>query len=303
MLYVTAKSTWNLICKRYEQFGAPLSVDRTIIPDEDDKSTLFICSGMQRVKRKFSSPDLTKLGTLQSCIRTNDLELVGDGSHLTYFEMLGNFSFGGNDYENSVELWNCIIQDLKLPITHITIHPSRQDHIEMWKKRNYPIILDNSCEWSDGMIGGNCCEVFVKDLEIGNLVNPLGHSTDVGFGWERLIQIVEGKEKVDQTSLFNQNFHPIVKDHIRTLMLLWQNGIHPGSKGRNYVCRRLVRRILPYLASETFVFSSWIESEKELLQQKLKTGRRSWKRFKDRSLSFWWETFGILPEEVPLLKE
>ena len=89
-----------LVQRRFEQFGFPLVVDRTIIPKDDD-STLFVCSGMQQVKRKFHDSEGDRHGSLQSCIRTDDIDLVGDGSNLTYFEMLGNFSFGGNDYATS----------------------------------------------------------------------------------------------------------------------------------------------------------------------------------------------------------
>jgi len=77
---------------------------------------------MQRVKPRFSNPDNTKYGSLQSCIRTNDLELIGDGSHLTYFEMLGNFSFGRGDYEESVELWDSILKDLNIPVDYLKYH-------------------------------------------------------------------------------------------------------------------------------------------------------------------------------------
>lgn len=83
---------------------------------------------MQQVKDRFLNPNGGKYGSLQSCIRTNDLESVGDGCHLTYFEMLGNFSFGGNDFETSVELWHSIVKDLNIPITEVRVHPDRLDH-------------------------------------------------------------------------------------------------------------------------------------------------------------------------------
>jgi alanyl-tRNA synthetase len=92
----------------------PLHIDDRIIPE--DRSTLFICSGMQRVRHKFTSPDGSVYGSFQSCIRTNDLSLVGDGTHLTSFGMIGNFSFGGPEYRVSCELWTCILRDLKVPI-------------------------------------------------------------------------------------------------------------------------------------------------------------------------------------------
>ncbi len=255
---------------------------------------------MQRVKDRFHNPDGKRYGSLQSCIRTNDLELVGDGSHLTYFEMVGTFGFGDNDYETSVQLWHSILYDLNIRVTEVRVHPSRPDHKELWTGRGYNVIEDDSCSWSDGNISGECCELFCGNLEIGNLVNPLGNSTDVGFGWERLHQIVEGKHRVDETSLF-QGGHPIVSDHCRTLQVLYENGIEPGNKGRNYVCRRLIRRILPLLSGQSTVFDEWIEQESLLRERCLKTGRRKWRKYSDKPPEWWWETFGILPDEMPLL--
>ncbi len=107
----------DVVRRRFEEFGIPLVVDRRVIPNDD--STLFVCSGMQQVRGRFLDPDGGRYGSLQSCIRTNDLELVGDGSHLTYFEMVGNFSFGGLDYEESVELWHAILLDLGVAVTEV----------------------------------------------------------------------------------------------------------------------------------------------------------------------------------------
>lgn len=258
---------------------------------------------MQPHKRRFSQPDGTRHGSLQSCVRTDDIELVGDGTHLTYFEMLGNFSFGGDEYGLSVELWHSILTDLQVPVTEIRVHPTRDDHRQLWERIGYHVVLDGDCQWSDGTIVGQCCEVFCGDLEIGNLVNPLGHSVDVGFGWERLHQVVERVDRVDQTSLFDQSHHPIVSDHRRTISVMRENGIEPGNKGRNYVCRRLLRRLMRHLPDDHgFEFSDWLRQERELRQGSLRQGRRLWRKHRDKPPSFWWETFGIMPEEIELLE-
>ena len=258
---------------------------------------------MQQVKRQFHNPQGGRHGSLQSCIRTDDIDLVGDGSHLTYFEMLGNFSFGGNDYDVSVELWHSILSDLGIKDCYVKVHPSQPMHQKIWRSRGYRVEPDEECVWSDGNIGGFCCELFVDDLEIGNLVNPLGHSTDVGFGWERLHQVIERKQRVDQTSLFDHGIHPIVSDHTRTINILLDNGIQPGNRGRNYVCRRIIRRLLRWLdGNEQFPFDDWLQSETELRERNLQQGRRVWRRHKDKPPEFWWETFGILPDELVLLR-
>jgi alanyl-tRNA synthetase len=258
---------------------------------------------MQRVRQRFQQPDGSHHGSLQSCIRTDDLDLVGDGLHLTYFEMVGNFSFGGNDYDLSVELWHSILTDLRVPVSQVRVHPSRQDHRFLWQKWGYQVVLDDCCVWSDGQIGGHCCEMFYCDLEIGNLVNPLGHSTDVGFGWERLHQLIEGKQRVDETSLFDPKQNPVISDHSRTLSILWHNGIEPGNRGRNYVCRRLLRRMLRHPISDcSFVFDDWLKQEQHLREQSLLRGRRFWRKNQNKPPQFWWETFGILPEEIELLR-
>jgi len=130
----------------------------------------------------------------------------------------------------------------------------------------------------------------------------LGHSTDVGFGLERLVQVLENVPRVDETSLFDQSLHPILRDHGRTLRLMRDNGIVPGNKGREYVCRRLLRRSLRY-SSDNFGIGilDWLQSEKDLLQKRLISAKKAWKKHKDKPPEWWWDTFGILADEMELL--
>jgi len=298
--YVAAKRLLAVVRDRFKEYGFPLEEVRNIIPDDD--TTLFVCSGMQNLKHYFRNRDGTTYGSLQSCVRTNDLDLVGDGSHLTHFVMLGNFSFGGPPYEHSVRMWDTILTDLGLSRQcEIHVHPSQDWHKALWEKLGYPARYDEECVWSDGEIGGFCCEVYYNGLEIGNLVNPLTHSTDVGFGLERLLQVLEGATRIDNTSLFNQEYHPVVRDHCRTLTLMRENGIVPGNKGRDYVCRRLLRRVLKYGHYDPSL-QDWVHSEQELLDKRLTTAKKAWRKHKAKPPEWWWDTFGVLPEEMELLQ-
>lgn len=257
---------------------------------------------MQRVRHRFGSPDGSVHGSLQSCVRTNDLDLVGDGTHLTSFGMLGNFSFGGPDYRVSCEMWTRILHDLGVPIEPIRVHPDRGDHRRIWEGLGHEVMDDPDCVWTDGRIGGHCCEVYSGGVEIGNLVNPLGHSTDVGFGFERLLMILEGKNRVDETSLFDQSLDPTTRDHVRTLDRFHANGIEPGGRGRGFICRRLLRRVLGSpLGSHPW--SGWIGQEQEVRGRSLALGRRMWRRHRNKSPQWWWETCGLTEEDLKMLGE
>jgi len=171
-------------------------------------------------------------------------------------------------------------------------------------KFGYSIVEDDECVWSDGNIGGFCCEMFSGGLEIGNLVNTMQHSTDVGFGLERLLQVVESKSRIDETSLFDQSLRPILRDHVRFLTICYENKIEPGNKKRNYVVRRLLRKCLRIDSGLSgFIFDDWISSEKQLLEERLKLGRRLIRKHRDKDDQWWWESCGLLPEEVKELKE
>jgi alanyl-tRNA synthetase len=90
-----------------------------LIPPPEDTSTLLISAGMQPLKAYFlgqKEPPATLLTTHQKCFRTTDIDEVGlDGYHLSFFEMMGNFSIGEYFKEGAVELaWEFMFEQLKI---------------------------------------------------------------------------------------------------------------------------------------------------------------------------------------------
>ena len=89
----------------------------SIVP-VNDPTLLFINSGMAPLKKYFtgeSKPPTSDLCNVQGCIRTKDIDDVGDRHHITYFEMLGSWSIGGYFKERAIELaWELLTSELKL---------------------------------------------------------------------------------------------------------------------------------------------------------------------------------------------
>jgi alanyl-tRNA synthetase len=92
----------------FESKGHKFRPSAPLIPRADDRSTLLISAGMQPLMPFFlgrEPPPAPLLTTVQKCFRTQDIDDVGlDGTHLTFFEMLGNFSFGQYFKEGAIEL-------------------------------------------------------------------------------------------------------------------------------------------------------------------------------------------------------
>jgi alanyl-tRNA synthetase len=103
----------------FESKGHEFRASAPLIPRADDRSTLLTTAGMQPLMPYFlgrEQPPAPLLTTVQKCFRTPDIDDVGlDGSHLTFFEMLGNFSFGQYFKEGAIEhAWEFVFDQLKL---------------------------------------------------------------------------------------------------------------------------------------------------------------------------------------------
>ncbi len=103
----------------FESKGHKFRPSASLVPRADDRSTLLTTAGMQPLMPFFlgrEQPPAPLLTTVQKCFRTPDIEEVGiDGYHLTFFEMLGNFSFGQYFKEGAIELaWEFVFDHMKL---------------------------------------------------------------------------------------------------------------------------------------------------------------------------------------------
>src|SRR5436189_178499 len=103
----------------FESKGHAFRPSAPLVPRADDRSTLLTTAGMQPLMPYFlgrEQPPAPLLTTVQKCFRTPDIDDVGlDGSHLTFFEMLGNFSFGQYFKEGAIDLaWEFIFDHMKL---------------------------------------------------------------------------------------------------------------------------------------------------------------------------------------------
>lgn len=138
----------NEIRKRFRDFyvskGHYPGKSASLIP-KNDKSLLIINSGMAPLKNYFSgveTPPKKRMTTCQKCIRTDDIENVGVTSrHGTFFEMMGNFSFG--DYFKKESLtwgWEFITKVLEIPEEKVwaTVYMDDQEAVDIWKSLGMP---------------------------------------------------------------------------------------------------------------------------------------------------------------------
>ena len=111
-----------------------------LIP-KDDNSLLLINSGMAPMKKYFTgevTPPRTRVTTCQKCIRTPDIERVGiTARHGTYFEMLGNFSFGDYFKREATEwAWEFFTEVLEMPkeLLYVSVYQDDDEAFDIWTK-------------------------------------------------------------------------------------------------------------------------------------------------------------------------
>ena len=139
---------------------------------------MFTNAGMVQFKNVFTGLEkrpYVRAATAQKCVRAggkhNDLDNVGHTArHLTFFEMLGNFSFGDYFKERAIELaWNFVTRDFGLDKDRlwVTVYPSDDAARELWKKiaglPDARIVGHKDNLWAMGPVGpcGYCSEIFL----------------------------------------------------------------------------------------------------------------------------------------------
>ncbi len=285
-----------------------------LIPAEDP-TILFTNAGMNQFKDAFLGKEkrsYTRATSSQKCVRAggkhNDLDNVGfTERHLTFFEMLGNFSFGDYFKDDAIKFaWEFLTKDVLLPADKLYISVFRDDdetyniwHNKMGVPTERLVRLgekDNFWQMGDTGPCGPCTEIYVdrganrgcgqancapgcdcsRFTEIWNLVfmqfdrQPSGElvplkakGVDTGMGLERLCMIMQGKDNVYGTDLFQhlikrieelsgityatastqtQAAFNVLCDHVRSSSLIIADGCTPSNDGRGYVLRKIIRR-------------------------------------------------------------
>ena len=124
--------------KFFESKGCLRHKSYPLVP-QNDNSLLLIVAGMAPLKPYFTgqeTPPRTRMTTCQKCIRTGDIENVGKTArHGTYFEMLGNFSFGDYFKKEAIAwAWEYVTQVLKLPKDrlYISVYEDDDEAEKIW---------------------------------------------------------------------------------------------------------------------------------------------------------------------------
>ena len=259
----------------------------SLIPD--DSSVLLTSAGMQQFKsyfvgkvdpeKDFGSKNVI---SVQKIFRTSDIDKVGDENHLTFFQMLGNFSFGGYFKEDAIHYAYDFLKEIGLEIEYVTIFkgdkdvPKDEESKKIWQSLGVKDIREMGREdnfWGPTGSEGPCgpsTEIYVNGTEIWNLVfneyyclpggtlKPLKISgVDTGMGFERLAMVSQAVSSVFETDMFSEtlNMLPrdldirikrIIADHTRGIVFLISDGVRPSNKEAGYILRRLARRVLVY---------------------------------------------------------
>jgi alanyl-tRNA synthetase len=297
---MTSNEIRHKFLKFFENKGHAVLPSASLVP-QNDPSVLFNTAGMQPLVPYLLGephPAGKRLASAQKCLRTGDILDVGDNRHLTFFEMLGNWSLGDYFKEESIA-WS--YEFLTDENTGLGLDPSRlyitcfegdesaprdEESKEIWMKAGVPesriYFLGKEDNWwgpgdngpcgpdteifydVTGKLGELSHEEFLAAQKNGSVIEIWNNvfmeyeakdgkvaqkltqkNVDTGMGLERITAVINGKESVYDTDLFNgekTKEDRIVADHVRASLFLISDGVLPSNTGQGYVLRRLIRR-------------------------------------------------------------
>lgn len=205
--------TYEEIREKFLEFfknrGHAIVPSSSLLPD--DPSVLLTTAGMQQFKKYYTGEadamkDFGSLNTasIQKSFRTSDIDEVGDETHLTFFEMLGNFSFGGYFKEGAVKYAHeFITKTMGLPISYVAVFkgssavPKDEESIKIWKSLDPDIKI---------------VEQGMEDVFWG----PTGNSGPCGPTTEIYVRNTAGKNVEVWNCVFNQFFYPGSREELNS---------------------------------------------------------------------------------------
>lgn len=183
----------NIYLKFFEKRGHKVIPSAPVIP-ENDPTCLFNTAGMQPLVPYLKGephPEGTRLTDVQKCFRTNDLDEVGDKTHHTFFEMLGNWSLGDYFKKESIT-WSfeLLTKYLKIPVEKLSVTvfkgndivPADNESADLWKSLGIPenriaFLGEDDNWWPNMELTGPCgpdTEIFYwrSDEEVPSNFDP-----------------------------------------------------------------------------------------------------------------------------------
>jgi len=241
----------------------------------NDPTVLFTTAGMHPLVPYFLGqphPLGKRLVDIQKCIRTGDIEEVGDNFHLTFFEMLGNWSLGDYFKKEAIEYsFEFLTKELGIKKEKLSVTcfagdkdaPKDEESAKIWqslgiKKENIKFLSKKDNWWGPAGNTGPCgpdTEMFVNDCEIWNDVfmqyvkDEKGKynlakqkNVDTGMGVERTLAILNNFKSVYETSIFQ----PIIKE-IETI-----------SKKKNLTNNKSARIVADHIKASIFIIADGV---------------------------------------------
>ena len=323
MKKLTSESLRKMYLDFFKSKGHAVIASASLIP-ENDPTVLFTTAGMHPLVPYLlgeKHPAGKRLTDVQKCVRTGDIDEVGDAAHCTFFEMLGNWSLGDYFKEEMIP-WSFEFltspEYLGIPVEDIAVTcfagdedcPKDEESANKWLEcgilpQNVYFLPKSGNWWGPAGTTGPCgpdTEMHIirnhaeadklgpydfdkapsgTFLEIWNDVfmqynkneegkyEPLKQrNVDTGMGLERTLCILNGKDSVYETDIFEKAIAKmeeitglkygadaattkafrVVLDHVRTatFMIGDTRGIAPSNTDQGYILRRIIRRAVRF---------------------------------------------------------